>query len=91
MARSRSVLIPRHGERLRFDFFSFLEPKRQQATDRNLASLLRIPRDGEQRFHGMVNSLRRRVARCSRSWKSVHDRGKWGGRLEINRKAGRVT
>src|SRR5271166_5288310 len=38
----------------------------------------------------MANSLGRRVARCSRSWRSVHDRGKWGGRLEIDRKADRV-
>src|SRR6202522_991813 len=34
----------------------------------------------------MVNRLRCRVARCSRSWKGVHDRGKWGVWLEIDRK-----
>ena len=39
----------------------------------------------------MVNSLVCRVARCSRSWKGVHDRGKRGVWLEIDRKADRVT
>jgi hypothetical protein len=71
------------------------------AADDGQAARLLIPRDGEQRFHGivntdstatwtgfhgMVNSLRRCVARCSRSWKGVHDRGKWGVWLEIDRK-----
>ena len=31
------------------------------------------------------------MARCSRSWKSVHGRGEGGGRLEIDRKADRVA
>jgi hypothetical protein len=39
----------------------------------------------------MVNSLRCHVARCSRSWKDVQDRGKWGVWPEIDRKADRVT
>jgi hypothetical protein len=36
---------------------------------------VRIPRDGERCFHGIVNSLERRVARCSPWWKGVHDHG----------------
>src|ERR1022692_4397814 len=38
----------------------------------------------------MVNSSGHRVAHCSRSWKSVHDRGEGGGRLEIDRLVDRV-